>query len=83
MRLVLQTAVLIKYLFQFGFFPWNQGHQPQHWHYLPRLLGIEKKDKYAAWDLALLMTLFLHRSILKVLFSRLSLGKLGRMGDLS
>ena len=65
-----QLVVVIKYLFQFQFYSWNREEvalanleDPFWW---PRILGIEKKHNYAHCDLALLLALFFHRSILKV-----------------
>ena len=58
--------VVTKYLFQFGFFPWNDGTVQESPFYPPRILGIEQTDNYANVDIALLLALFIHRSILKV-----------------
>lgn len=64
---VLQAVVVIKYLFQFGFFSWNNNTDIEtdpFWP--PRIIGIEKKDGFVTADLILLLALFIHRSILKV-----------------
>ena len=63
-----QAAIVIKYFFQFGFFPFNQKievdrSKPFH---PPNILGVEKKDGYVLYDLLQLLALFFHRSILKV-----------------
>ena len=63
---LLQAMVVIKYLFQFGFFPWNDGTVHESPFFPPRILGIEQKVSYANVDIALLLALFIHRSILKV-----------------
>uniref|UniRef100_A0A8C4Q556 Piezo type mechanosensitive ion channel component 2 n=1 Tax=Eptatretus burgeri TaxID=7764 RepID=A0A8C4Q556_EPTBU len=72
MTTILYTEVhhcVIKYFFQFGFFPWNSeasltynADQP---FFAPAIIGIEKKEGYVYYDLVQLLTLFFHRSILK------------------
>uniref|UniRef100_A0A4W3J0I5 Piezo-type mechanosensitive ion channel component 2-like n=1 Tax=Callorhinchus milii TaxID=7868 RepID=A0A4W3J0I5_CALMI len=64
-----EITVVVKYCFQFGFFPWTtsaarvrNADQP---FYLPNIVGVEKKDGYVHYDLIQLLALFLHRSILK------------------
>uniref|UniRef100_A0A8C4ZEK7 Piezo-type mechanosensitive ion channel component n=1 Tax=Gadus morhua TaxID=8049 RepID=A0A8C4ZEK7_GADMO len=61
-----EVTICIKYFFQFGFFPFNQmkaeKSKPYH---PPNIIGVEKKDGYAHYDLIQLLALFFHRSILK------------------
>ncbi|KAJ8272895.1 hypothetical protein GJAV_G00094700 [Gymnothorax javanicus] len=62
-----EVTVVIKYFFQFSFFPFNQDRQisqtkPYH---PPNIIGVEKKDGYVLYDLLQLLALFFHRSILK------------------
>uniref|UniRef100_UPI00358F3C92 piezo-type mechanosensitive ion channel component 2 n=1 Tax=Myxine glutinosa TaxID=7769 RepID=UPI00358F3C92 len=64
-----EITVVIKYFFQFGFFPWNSeasltynADQP---FFAPAIIGVEKKEGYVYYDLVQLLTLFFHRSILK------------------
>uniref|UniRef100_A0A8C9RRS0 Piezo-type mechanosensitive ion channel component 2a, tandem duplicate 2 n=1 Tax=Scleropages formosus TaxID=113540 RepID=A0A8C9RRS0_SCLFO len=64
-----EVTIVIKYFFQFGFFPFNQNIEldktkPFH---PPNIIGVEKKDGYVHYDLVQLLALFFHRSILKVL----------------
>lgn len=63
-----QVTIVIKYFFQFGFFPWNVNlelfkDKPYH---PPNIIGVEKKEGYVLYDLLQLLALFFHRSILKV-----------------
>ncbi|XP_030629584.1 piezo-type mechanosensitive ion channel component 2 [Chanos chanos] len=62
-----EVTIVIKYFFQFGFFPFNQNlnlykNKP---YYPPNILGVEKKEGYVHYDLVQLLALFFHRSILK------------------
>ncbi|XP_064016182.1 piezo-type mechanosensitive ion channel component 1 isoform X2 [Pogoniulus pusillus] len=61
-----EVMVVVKYLFQFGFFPWNgyamlvrNEGKP---FFPPRILGLEKTDHYVKYDLIQLLALFFHRS---------------------
>lgn len=67
---VLQVMVVTKYLFQFGFFPWNSYVVLRRYenkpYFPPRILGLEKTDSYIKYDLVQLMALFFHRSQLLV-----------------
>lgn len=63
--------IVIKCISQFGFFPWSSklycSISAEAPFALPNIIGIEKKDGYAQYDLVQLLALFLHRYILKVL----------------
>lgn len=62
--------VVVKYLFQFGFFPWNTEYElklnEDKPFFPPRILGLEKTDNYIRYDLLQLLALFFHRSLLQV-----------------
>ncbi|KAM4691993.1 piezo-type mechanosensitive ion channel component 2-like [Rhinophrynus dorsalis] len=64
-----EVGVVIKYSFQFGFFPWTstiyRSMNADKPFQMPNIIGIEKKDGYVHFDLIQLLALFLHRSILK------------------
>lgn len=69
-RFLLQVIIVVKFLFQFEFFPWNKDaatnlelYNPFWW---PRIIGVEQKPNWSAFDLAQLLAFFFHRSILKV-----------------
>nr|XP_019598222.1 PREDICTED: piezo-type mechanosensitive ion channel component 1 isoform X1 [Rhinolophus sinicus] len=61
-----EVTVVTKYLFQFGFFPWNSYTVLRRYenkpYFPPRILGLEKTDSYIKYDLVQLMALFFHRS---------------------
>ncbi|KAL2088481.1 hypothetical protein ACEWY4_015380 [Coilia grayii] len=63
-----EVMVLVKYLFQFGFFPWNSLYETRlnedKPFFPPRILGLEKTDNYIRYDLLQLLALFFHRSLL-------------------
>lgn len=70
-----QVTIVIKYFFQFGFFPFNQKldvdrSKPFH---PPNILGVEKKEGYVLYDLLQLLALFYHRATLKVRQRRASI----------
>lgn len=58
--------IVVKFMFQFGFWQWTDSSNQLKPFYTPKILGIEKKDYYAAFDVTLLMVLFFHRYVLKV-----------------
>ncbi|XP_043222401.1 piezo-type mechanosensitive ion channel component-like isoform X1 [Amphibalanus amphitrite] len=62
-----ETIIIIKYMFQFAFFPWNQVEKLNAPFWPPRILGIERKDQYAVYDLVLLLIIFFHRVVMKTL----------------
>ncbi|XP_058500051.1 piezo-type mechanosensitive ion channel component 2 [Solea solea] len=64
-----ELTVVVKYFFQFGFFPWTtsayRGINAERPFAMPNIIGVEKKDGYVLFDLIQLLALFFHRSILK------------------
>ncbi|TRY96182.1 hypothetical protein DNTS_026761, partial [Danionella cerebrum] len=64
-----EVMVVVKYLFQFGFFPWNCEYElklnEDKPFFPPRILGLEKTDNYIRYDLLQLLALFFHRSLLQ------------------
>ncbi|CAL8261289.1 unnamed protein product [Gadus morhua 'NCC'] len=64
-----ELTVVVKYFFQFGFFPWTtssyRGINADRPFAMPNIIGVEKKDGYVLFDLIQLLALFFHRSILK------------------
>nr|XP_046188657.1 piezo-type mechanosensitive ion channel component 2-like [Oncorhynchus gorbuscha] len=64
-----ELIVVVKYFFQFGFFPWTtsvyRGINADRPFALPNIIGVEKKYGYVLFDLIQMLALFFHRSILK------------------
>lgn len=62
-----EAMVVIKYIFQFQFFPWTDSPLDDGPLKPVNIIGINRKENGASFaDLILLLSLFLHRSILKV-----------------
>uniref|UniRef100_A0A8C7XQ53 Piezo type mechanosensitive ion channel component 1 (Er blood group) n=1 Tax=Oryzias sinensis TaxID=183150 RepID=A0A8C7XQ53_9TELE len=65
-----EAMVVLKYIFQFGFFSWNSAHEmtvnKDRPFFPPRILGLEKTDNYLRYDLLQLLALFFHRALLMV-----------------
>ena len=64
----IELVVVLKYIFQFKVFAWNQGNNSADDESVKKtlsLLGLEKNDKFAIYDLFSLLAIFLHRTILK------------------
>ncbi|KAF7220893.1 piezo-type mechanosensitive ion channel component 1 isoform X2 [Nothobranchius furzeri] len=63
-----EVMVVLKYIFQFGFFPWNSVYETtlnkEKPFFPPRIFGLEKADNYLKYDLLQLLALFFHRSLL-------------------
>ncbi|KAI6176379.1 Piezo-type mechanosensitive ion channel component [Aphelenchoides bicaudatus] len=64
-----EMIIVIKFIFQFGFYPWNRTDaivkdSPQVFKG-QYLLGIQKVDYFAVYDVILLIALFLHRYMLR------------------
>ncbi|KAI3362908.1 hypothetical protein L3Q82_011502, partial [Scortum barcoo] len=77
-----EVMVVVKYLFQFGFFPWNSVYEmtlnEDKPFFPPRILGLEKTDNYIRYDLLQLLALFFHRSLLMVKILSADGGSVGR-----
>ncbi|XP_034951283.1 piezo-type mechanosensitive ion channel component isoform X2 [Chelonus insularis] len=62
-----EAIVIIKCMFQLELIQWSQHlpyNKPME---TPRIIGVEKKNDYALWDLLLLLMVFFHRFMLKSL----------------
>ena len=67
-----EAMVVIKYIFQFQFFPWTEDSTEYGPLSPVNIIGINRKENGASFaDLVLLLSLFLHRSILKVKYRRM------------
>ncbi|XP_055941202.1 piezo-type mechanosensitive ion channel component 2-like isoform X4 [Argiope bruennichi] len=63
-----EAIVVLKYLFQFYFFPWNNTPPPPNNPFYPTIIfGVRKDENYAGYDLAVLLVVFFHRFMLKSL----------------
>jgi len=62
-----EAMIVVKYIFQFRFYPWNASSADSRPLTAINIIGIDRKDDATSIaDLFLLLSLFLHRSILKV-----------------
>ncbi|XP_048509324.1 piezo-type mechanosensitive ion channel component isoform X2 [Athalia rosae] len=62
-----EIVVIIKCMFQLTVLPWNRIASSDWPFFPPRIIGIERKENYALWDLLLLLIVFFHRLMLKSL----------------
>ncbi|PSN54799.1 hypothetical protein C0J52_01988 [Blattella germanica] len=62
-----EVIVIVKWMFQFEFLPWNKNEVVKNPFFPPRIIGIEAKPNYAMYDLFLLLIVFFHRYMLKSL----------------
>jgi len=57
-----QVVVIVKWMFQFEFIPWNGTEVTEKNPFFPpRIIGIESKSNFATYDLFLLLSIFFHR----------------------
>lgn len=62
-----EAMIVVKYIFQFRFYPWNSAAPQTNPLSAVNIIGIDRRDDAASFtDLFMLLSLFLHRSILKV-----------------
>jgi hypothetical protein len=62
-----EAMIVVKYIFQFRFYPWNVDSSDTRPLGAINIIGINRVENAASvYDLFLLLCLFLHRSILKV-----------------
>ncbi|KAF5269329.1 hypothetical protein FQR65_LT02631 [Abscondita terminalis] len=61
-----EIIVLIKCMFQFEIIAWNKNQNLSPL-FPPRIIGIEKTNNYALWDLLVLLMVFFHRFLMKSL----------------
>jgi len=62
-----EAMIVVKYIFQFRFYPWNVDSSDTRPLGAVNIIGINRVENAASvYDLFLLLCLFLHRSILKV-----------------
>jgi len=62
-----EAVIVIKYLFQFTFFPWNESNKSEDdfGRMAAKFIGVERSNTYATLDFLVLFCLFMHRVVLK------------------
>uniref|UniRef100_A0AC34G1X9 Piezo non-specific cation channel R-Ras-binding domain-containing protein n=1 Tax=Panagrolaimus sp. ES5 TaxID=591445 RepID=A0AC34G1X9_9BILA len=64
-----EFEIIVKFIFQFGFFPWNSNAEEaanaRQSFKLQYVFGVQRVDYFAFWDVALLIALFFHRYMLR------------------
>ena len=64
-----EFEIVVKFIFQFGFFPWNSNAEEVQSVRNPlktqNILGIQRMDYFASYDVVLLISLFFHRYMLR------------------